>query len=157
MVGALGRASRGTSAACPWGRWGERVVRGWRTWARLARTSAARPWGRWEERVVRGHYAVGFRRWEERVVRGWRAWARLARHFCRASLQSIQSSGAEGQPPPSVTGRMWQTANSPFYSAQLFATISRSSVIFRCCGQICSHCRHLTHLSGVAACAASLE
>ena len=35
MVGAFGRASRGTSAA--------------------------RPWGRWDERVVRGHYAVGFR------------------------------------------------------------------------------------------------
>ena len=157
MVGAFGRASRGTSAARPWGRWEERVVRGhyavgfrsreerivrgWRAWARLARHFCRSSLGE------RG----------ERVVRGWRAWARLARHFCRASLQSIQSSGAEGQPPPSVTGRMWQTVNSPFYSAQLFATISRSSVIFRCCGQICSHCRHLTHLSGVAACAASLE
>ena len=97
MVGALGRASRGTSAARPWGRWEEGVVRGWRAWARLARTSAARPWGRWGERVVRGHYAVGFRRWEESVVRGWRAWARLAWHFCRASVQSIQSSGTEGQ------------------------------------------------------------
>ena len=37
MVGALGRASRGTSAARPWGRREERVVRGWRAWARLAR------------------------------------------------------------------------------------------------------------------------
>ena len=53
-------------------------MRGWRAWARLARTSAARPWGRWGGRVVRG----------------WRAWARLARHFCRASLGEMGGEGS---------------------------------------------------------------